>query len=174
MSSRRTRAPRNGVISTMPSASSPRRASRTGAWLVPSSLATAVSTIRESGGYEPSRIPSSSRSLTWSASTLRVRPSGPDMATSTVAGSRGSPAGAGSVVRHDPGTSSRRRGRGGPDRLEPAHVLGERHLGREPLHARGTEEADDADRARQDVLRVVRFGDGAAVAEDDDVGVDRD
>ena len=47
---RRTRAPRNGVISTTPSASSPRSASRTGAWLVPSSRATCVSTIRESGG----------------------------------------------------------------------------------------------------------------------------
>ena len=47
---RRTRAPRNGVISTTPSASRPRSASRTGAWLVPSSRATCVSTIRESGG----------------------------------------------------------------------------------------------------------------------------
>ena len=76
----------------MPRASSPRSASRTGAWLVPSSLATAVSTIRESGGYVPSRIYSSSRSLTWSASTLRVRASGPAMATSSlrsVEGERG-------------------------------------------------------------------------------------
>src|SRR4051812_616537 len=77
MSRRRTRAPRNGVISTIPRASRPRSASRTGAWLVPSSLATAVSTMRESGGYEPSRMASSSRSLTWSASTLRVRASAP-------------------------------------------------------------------------------------------------
>ena len=70
---RRTRAPRNGVISTTPSASRPRRASRTGAWLVPSSRATCVSTIRESGANRPVRIPSSRRSLTWSARTLRGR-----------------------------------------------------------------------------------------------------
>jgi len=37
--------------STTPSASRPRSASRTGAWLMPSSRATRVSTIRESGVY---------------------------------------------------------------------------------------------------------------------------
>ncbi len=69
---RRTRAPRNGEISTTPSASRSRSASRTGAWLVPSSRATRVSTIRDPGGYVPSRMPSSSRSLTASESTPRT------------------------------------------------------------------------------------------------------
>src|SRR5258708_1798713 len=35
--------------------------------------------------------------------------------------------------------------------LEPAHVLGHRHLGRQPLHRRGAEEADDSVRALEDV-----------------------
>ena len=46
---RRTRAPRKAVISTTPSASRSRSASRTGAWLVPNSRATRVSTIRAPG-----------------------------------------------------------------------------------------------------------------------------
>src|SRR5215207_1304677 len=189
------------MISTMPSASRPRRASRTGAWLVPRSLATAVSTMRESGGYDPSRIASSSRSLTWSASTLRVRASWPVMTTSSssLGEGRGTPAAAHDPARRSrlPARTPRHRGtstpplrlfdnrwertgacrassRSGADRLEPAHVVGERDLGGQPLHAGGAEEADHAAGPLQDVLRVVRFGDRSAVAEHDHLGLDRD
>src|SRR5215207_6426170 len=172
------------MISTMPSASRPRRASRTGAWLVPRSLATAVSTMRESGGYDPSRIASSSRSLTWSASTLRVRASWPVMTTSSssLGEGRGTPAAdhvparRSRLLARTPAPSrdvdaspwvfdnrwertggSRASSRSGADRLEPAHVVGERHLGGQPLHAGGAEEADHATGPLEDVLRVVRF-----------------
>ena len=47
---RRTRAPRKAAISTTPSASRSRSASRTGAWLVPNSRAARVSTMRGPGG----------------------------------------------------------------------------------------------------------------------------
>src|SRR5688572_7959222 len=53
--------------------------------------------------------------------------------------------------------------------LEAPHVLGHRRLGREPLHAGGTEEADDALGALEHVRRVLGLGDGPAVAEHEHV-----
>src|SRR6478735_5799289 len=56
------------------------------------------------------------------------------------------------------------------DRLEAAHVLGHRDLGGQALHRGGAEEAGDPLGALDDVGGVVRLGDRAAVAEDEDVG----
>ena len=55
------------------------------------------------------------------------------------------------------------------ERLEAAHVLGHRDLGRQALHARGAEEPDDALGALQHVPGVLGLGQRAAVAEHDHV-----
>src|SRR2546423_188226 len=55
------------------------------------------------------------------------------------------------------------------DLLEPAHVLGHRDLGRQALHRRGAEEANDALRALQYVSSISGLGNRPAVAEDDDL-----
>src|SRR4051794_9122813 len=57
------------------------------------------------------------------------------------------------------------------DRLEAAHVLGHRDLGRQALHRRGPEEPDHALGALQHVRGVVRLGDRPAVAEHQDLGI---
>src|SRR5215207_10996814 len=55
------------------------------------------------------------------------------------------------------------------ERLETAHVLGHRDLGGQALHAGSAEEPDDPLGAVQHVLRVLRLGQRAAVAEHDHV-----
>src|SRR3954447_1423446 len=59
------------------------------------------------------------------------------------------------------------------DRLELTHRLGDRPLDRQPLHARGADEPDDAGNAVDELLRVLRLGDRPAVAEHDHVRIDR-
>src|SRR4051794_12382473 len=49
----------------------------------------------------------------------------------------------------------------------------DRRLGGEALDAAGAEEPGDAARPGEDRRRVLRLGDRAAVAEDEDVGADR-
>src|SRR5215208_466357 len=58
------------------------------------------------------------------------------------------------------------------NRLEAAHVLGHRDLGRQALHRRGAEEADDAVGVREDVCGVVGLGNRASVAQDENLRVD--
>src|SRR5437867_4257780 len=58
------------------------------------------------------------------------------------------------------------------DRLEAAHVLGHRSLGRQPIHRGGSDEADHALGVREHVRGVVRLGDRTAVAEHEDVRLD--
>ena len=66
----RTRAPRNGSDSTSRRSSRSRSASRTGAWLVPSSLAMRVSTSRSPGSSSPLTMRWSRMSFTCSRSTV--------------------------------------------------------------------------------------------------------
>src|SRR4051794_1353110 len=65
-----------------------------------------------------------------------------------------------------------RVGRSDANRLETAHVLGHRDLGGQPFHRRGAEEADDSLGLSDHVGGVLGLGDRAAVAEDEDLGVD--
>src|SRR5688572_27613451 len=58
------------------------------------------------------------------------------------------------------------------DGLEAPHGLGQGDFGRQALHARGAEEADDPVRASEYVRGVLGLGDRAAVAEHEDVRVD--
>src|ERR687897_506253 len=59
------------------------------------------------------------------------------------------------------------------ERLEAAHVLRHRDLGGQALHAGRAEEPDHALRSLEDVLRVLRFGQRASVAEHHPLGIDR-
>src|SRR5262245_29814262 len=59
-----------------------------------------------------------------------------------------------------------------PDRFESPRSFGERELGRQPLHARCAVEPVALRAVLQDVGRVLRTSDRAAVAYDDDVRVD--
>src|SRR3989449_2772853 len=59
------------------------------------------------------------------------------------------------------------------DLLEPSHLLGHRRLGRQPFHAGRAEEADHALGALEHIGGIVRLRDGPAVAEDEDLRVDR-
>src|SRR5262249_19235504 len=56
-----------------------------------------------------------------------------------------------------------------PYALEATRLLGQRELRRQPLHAAGAVEAMAATGALENVLRVLGRGDGAAVAENDDL-----
>ena len=60
-----------------------------------------------------------------------------------------------------------------PDALERPDLLGDRALGRQALDRAGAVEAVDAAAVRDDVLRVGRLGDRAAVADDEDVRIRR-
>ena len=61
--------------------------------------------------------------------------------------------------------------RGQTDALEGADLLGDRALGRQPLYRTRAIEAVHAAAVRDDVLRVGRFGNRSAVADDQHVGV---
>ena len=51
-----------------------------------------------------------------------------------------------------------------PQLLEPSRLRFDGRFGGEPFHAGCAEEPNDAFRVVEDVLHIVRFGDGAAVA----------
>src|SRR5207247_9255025 len=53
------------------------------------------------------------------------------------------------------------------------HTRSDRWFGRQALDAGSTEKAADAFGVTENVLRILRLGDGTAVAKDDDVGIDR-
>src|SRR5207342_2774843 len=53
--------------------------------------------------------------------------------------------------------------------LEAPRLLGQRDFGRQPLHAAGAVEAVATAGVLENVLGVLRSGDGTAVAQDDDV-----
>ena len=68
----RTRAPRLGIVSISRSASSWRSASRTGAWLTPSSMAMRRSTMRSPGSKRPDVMPSMRTWRIWSPRPVRT------------------------------------------------------------------------------------------------------
>src|SRR4051812_47033222 len=60
-----------------------------------------------------------------------------------------------------------------PQRLEPPRLIGDSRFDWQPLDAAGAEEASNAVRMVEDILRIFRFGDWPAVAQDQQLGIDR-